>query len=653
MRAGIGWKILAAYLAVSLVVGLAFSLSTFAMERIAQAARAANQRAQRAASLLSAQVLAEQELFSALSEHLLPKPELRPQAELSRRLLERTLQTFAAQPLPSEAQPPVARILAAHRSFAAAAKALWQAPRREAVKEVLERFAVLRSLLQDLAARFPDRPEEGLPAWSKRLWLPEFLRHPVDQAQRVAAYTEALLASYRLEQALWKRLNALLSLALDPDPSRLSALAALHDPPLPAVLRTPELEPLVAERTVAMERFEAFVREALLRYQREGPEAYTAQIRAGLPALFEAVLDPTTSLRVLLEVERNRAQSELERVNASVLAFTRSLTHTAVLALLVGLLLSAFLTRTIARPLDALAVAMDRVRRNDLEVRLDVGRRRDEVGRMVEVFNAMVAELRQSRRELRAYQENLERMVAERTQQLERAQARLVQSEKLAALGELVAGVAHELNNPLTSVLGYAQLLEAGELEGEDARRALGIILQEADRARRIVQNLLTFARQRAHERGPVDVNAAIEQTVALRRYELERAGITFVLDLAADLPAIEGDLFQLQQVFLNLINNAAQAMAGSGGRIEIRTARAGDRVRIEVADTGPGIPPEHLHRIFDPFFTTKEVGQGTGLGLSISYAIIRDHGGEISAENRPEGGARFIIELPVASGSG
>ncbi len=652
MRAGVGWKILAAYLAVSSVVGLAFGLSAFAMEQVAQAARAATQRAQRAARLLSAQVLAEQELFSALSGRLLPKPELRPQAELSRRLLDRTLHDLAAQLPPPGAEPPVTRILAAHRSFAAAAEALRQAPSREAVEEVLERFAVLRSLL-DLAARFPDRPEEGLPAWSRRLWLPEFLRHPVDQARRVAAYTEALLASYRLELALWRRWNALLGLALDPDPQRLSALTALHDPPLPAALRTPELEPLVAERTAAMERFEAFVREALLRYRREGPEAYAAQIRARLPDLFEAVLDPTTSLRVLLEVERTRAQSELERVNASVLAFTRSLTRTAVLALLLGLLVSAFLTRTITRPLDALAAAMDRVRRNDLEVRLDVGRRRDEVGRMVEVFNAMVAELRESRRELRAYQEDLERMVAERTQQLERAQARLVQSEKLAALGELVAGVAHELNNPLTSVLGYAQLLEAGELEGEDARRALEIILQEADRARRIVQNLLTFARQRAHERGPVDVNAAIEQTVALRRYELERAGITFVLDLAADLPVVEGDLFQLQQVFLNLINNAAQAMAGGGGRIEIRTARVGDRVRIEVADTGPGIPPEHLHRIFDPFFTTKEVGQGTGLGLSISYGIVRDHGGEIYAENRPEGGARFTIELPAAPGSG
>jgi signal transduction histidine kinase len=652
MRAGIGWKILAGYLAVSCLVGLAFGLSALATGWIAGIARHLHQGAELMTATLAAQVLAERALFLALQERALRPPEAGVQFELTRRLLERALDALPAQ---AEIRPLLARIRSAQASFVLAVHALRESTpdrEREAAQEVLNRFAELRGLLRDLVARTPDPLEEKGTAvrWPAGWWLPDFFRQQVEHTRRMADHIRALRDSYRWEQAFWARCSALLALALDPTPQPLSALTGARLPvPGP---RIPEAQPLLAEQAAAMNRFEEFVQEALTRYRAANPEAYTAFVRTGLPQALEDVLTPTISLRAVLEVERTRFQSELERVNVSILAFTRSLTHAAILVLLLSLLVAAFLTRSITRPLDALAAAMDRVRHNDLEVRLDAGRRRDEVGRMVEVFNAMVQELRESRERLRAYQEDLERMVAERTQQLERAQARLVQSEKLAALGELVAGVAHELNNPLTSVLGYAQLLEAGELDGEDARRALGVVLQEADRARRIVQNLLTFARQRAHERGPVDVNAALEQTVALRRYELERAGVEFVLDLAWDLPLIEGDLFQLQQVFLNLINNAAQALAGARGRIEIRTAHREGRVVVEVADTGPGIPPEHLPRIFDPFFTTKDVGEGTGLGLSISYGIVRDHGGEIYAENRPEGGARFVIELPAAAPS-
>ncbi|MCS7173273.1 MAG: ATP-binding protein [Armatimonadetes bacterium] len=654
MRAGIGWKILAGYLAVSFLVGLAFGLSALATEWIADAARNLDRGARLTAAALSAQVLAERQLFLALQGRVFPAPETGVQFELTRRLAERALDTIPPQP---EVQPLLVRIRAAQAAFASAVRAFQESPpaqEREAVRRVLTRFAELRRLLRDLAARTPDPlAENGAVAWwLAQRWLPDFFRQQLEHTRHMADHTRALLDSYRWERAFWVRCNALLALALDPATQPLSALPGAGIPTTATWPRVPEAEPLLAERAAAMGRFEDFVQKALARYRTGGSEAYAAFLRSALPAILEDVLALSTSLRAALEVERTRFQSELERVNASILAFTRSLTRAAILALLLGLLTATVLTRSITRPLDALAAAMDRVRRNDLEVRLDAGRRRDEVGRMVEVFNVLVRELRESRERLRAYQEDLERMVAERTQQLERTQARLVQSEKLAALGQLVAGVAHELNNPLTSVLGYAQLLEAGELEGEDARRALGIVLQEADRARRIVQNLLTFARQQAHERGPVDVNAALEQTVALRRYELERAGVEFVLDLAQDLPPIEGDLYQLQQVFLNLINNAAQALAGGRGRIEIRTTHREGRVVVEVADTGPGIPPEHLHRIFDPFFTTKDPGQGTGLGLSISYGIVRDHGGEIYADNRLEGGARFVIELPVAAPS-
>lgn len=656
MQPGIGWKILAGYLAISLLVGLSFGVLALIGNQIVDAARSLNERAQVRASILAAAGLAERAKAALLQELVLGTSDP-TQFDVAMRLLDRELLRLM-QALPaSTALLQIAQ--ASQRAVVAAVRDLRSgAPdtRRPAALGVLRRFTALRSVLDDLSARQGDSGSveaRRLEWFGRQGWLPEFLRRLVENGRRIAAYNEAVLASHRLEMAFWERTNALLGLVLDPGPHRLRVLETSSVPPFPAGTRPPEITPLLTEHAAAMRRFDAFVRAALERYRSGGPAAYEAFVRRAFPPVFEAALDATAPIRSVLEVERGRVLDEIELLNASTLSLLGSLARLAILGLLVGVLLAALLTRHITGPLDALAEAMNRVRRGELDTRLDPRGRRDEVGEMIAAFNQMVAELGASRKRLQAYQEGLEQMVAERTQQLERTRAQLVQSEKLAALGELVAGVAHELNNPLTSVIGYAQLLESGELGPEEAQRAVGIVLQEADRARRIVQNLLTFARQRTHQRGPVDINAALEQTVALRRYELERAGVEFALDLCPDLPTIEGDLFQLQQVFLNLINNAAQAMAGSRGRIEIRTALRDGYVVIEVADTGPGIPPEHLHRIFDPFFTTKDVGQGTGLGLSISYGIVRDHGGQIYAENRPEGGARFTIELPVGTPPG
>jgi len=239
-------------------------------------------------------------------------------------------------------------------------------------------------------------------------------------------------------------------------------------------------------------------------------------------------------------------------------------------------------------------------------------------------------------------------------------QEQLIQSEKMSAIGQLVSGVAHELNNPLAGIAAFAQLLLSEKRFPPDQRTAAEMIYAEARRASRIVQNLLTFARQHKPERTPTSVNQVLDDTLELRGYELRVRGIEVAREYDDDVPDTLTDAHQLQQVFLNLITNAEQAMERrqrSGQRLTVRTRFTGSHIRIEVEDTGVGIPPNLLERIFNPFFTTKPTGSGTGLGLSISLGIVREHGGRIWAENVPGGpggggggGARFTIELPVVT---
>ena len=229
-------------------------------------------------------------------------------------------------------------------------------------------------------------------------------------------------------------------------------------------------------------------------------------------------------------------------------------------------------------------------------------------------------------------------------------QQQLIQSEKMAAIGQLVSGVAHELNNPLASVSAFAQLLLADRSLPSDHRHSADIIAGEARRAARIVTNLLTFARQHKAEKVPTDVSRVLEDTLELRAYEFSVRGIRIARDYRERVPETMADIHQLQQVFLNIVTNAEQAMAAKpNGQhlLTVRTRALPRAIRVEIEDTGPGIPPESLERIFNPFYTTKPTGSGTGLGLSISLGIVSEHGGRIWAENTGEGGARFCVELP------
>jgi signal transduction histidine kinase/CheY-like chemotaxis protein len=228
----------------------------------------------------------------------------------------------------------------------------------------------------------------------------------------------------------------------------------------------------------------------------------------------------------------------------------------------------------------------------------------------------------------------------------------LLQAEKLAALGQTISGVAHELNNPLATILSWAERLGDKMPEASPLRQGLEIILSESERAARIVRNLLTFARKRQTTRAMVDINQVVRETLALRAYEQRVSNITVIDALASGLPQVFADGHQLQQVLLNLVINAEQAMLLTNGRgvLVVRSWHDADQsaVILEINDDGPGIPDDVQPKIFDPFFTTKEVGQGTGLGLTVAYAIVHEHGGRIRLESRPRGGASFYVELPV-----
>jgi len=226
-------------------------------------------------------------------------------------------------------------------------------------------------------------------------------------------------------------------------------------------------------------------------------------------------------------------------------------------------------------------------------------------------------------------------------------QRQLVLSEKLAGLGKLVAGAGHELNNPLTAVLGYSEML-SGSVHDEGTRRGIEVIRREALRMKEIIENLLRFARQTKFERRAVTVSAVLNDVLKLRAYEIKRGGVQTVLEIAPDLPGVMVDEGLLKQVLLNILSNSLEALGPIAGRkITIEAVQRGERIQIRLCDNGPGF--SNADKAFDPFFTTKDPGKGPGLGLSVSYGIIKQHGGDIRAYNLHPSGACVLIELPIA----
>lgn len=321
-----------------------------------------------------------------------------------------------------------------------------------------------------------------------------------------------------------------------------------------------------------------------------------------------------------------RRQMYVDMRNATTLLFALLIAC----GMLFGFLTTYLFTNWIIQPVASLAKGMDRVARGDLDhkVRIESA---DELGRLVKSFNLMVRNIKE--REIRLRQISEERLST---------------MEKQVSIGRLAAGVAHEINNPLTSVLSLSMLMQ--EAAGPDDAHAedLAIIVEETTRCRKIVRDLLDFARQAPMETSLVDINSVIQETLALAsRYEAME-GIRVSLDLAPLHLQVLGDPKRLQQVFTNLISNAADACSGDGVvKITADEDSSGGYVVVKVTDSGPGIPKEHLDRVFDPFFTTKESGQGTGLGLAVSLGIVREHNGSIDLESREGQGVTVTVLLP------
>lgn len=327
-----------------------------------------------------------------------------------------------------------------------------------------------------------------------------------------------------------------------------------------------------------------------------------------------------------------------------------------IIILFVGISTVGYLYFIIVRPLHAIMRANRAAARDDDEHMYvpESEVPNDEIGEIIRQRNGVIRQLRESRHVLEQWNEELEVKVAEKTAELQRAQQHLIHTEKLVAMGQLAAGVAHEINNPLATIAAHAEdLLDLVRgLEGtpgvEDFPEALRIIEDQAYRGKRITKQLLNFARETELHIEDVDLNAAVQDTVRLVRKSLVSQGIRLDVAPGVDEPQVRTDTVQLQQVILNLVNNAADAVE-SNGRVEVRTRVEDDCAIIEVRDDGPGIAPEIRHRVFDPFFTTKPVGQGTGLGLSICHGIVSALDGTITFECPATGGTVFQVRLPIA----
>lgn len=307
-----------------------------------------------------------------------------------------------------------------------------------------------------------------------------------------------------------------------------------------------------------------------------------------------------------------------------------NLTIVALMLLIIAALVSLLWSRRITRPVERLTEAALSVGKGDFAMRVDIDTH-DEMGELAQSFNQMTDELHA------------------REEALKQAQAALIQSEKMSAFGQLSAGIAHEVKNPLAGILGYAQLSLRKLDPDHPTHRHLALIEKETKRCRAIIDNLMKFARQEKVAMEPIDINQTVEDACAIVDHQLTINQVKLHKELSSALPRCLGNANQLQQVLMNLMINAQQAMDGKAGTVTVSTrATDGPRLEIRITDTGPGIPQEIQAKIFEPFFTTKPTGKGTGLGLSVSYGIIRDHQGEIRVESQVGQGASFIITLPL-----
>jgi two-component system NtrC family sensor kinase len=346
----------------------------------------------------------------------------------------------------------------------------------------------------------------------------------------------------------------------------------------------------------------------------------------------------------------------LAKADAQLAAGSRSMVaYTAAAMLIVAVLSWLFVWRVVGGPIKALKNGTERLSRGNLGYQIEV-RSQDEVGDLAHSFNGMSLQLRAANEEIVAWAKTLEDRVEQKTRELKRAHDHVLHVEKMASIGKMAAIVAHEVNNPLSGILTYAKLLrkwlDRGEMQGDkrqEASQCLELIAIESRRCGELVKNLLTLSRTAPMNVEPTDLNVVINRCLLLVRHQLELGGIQLQLDLAGDLPRLQCDPAQIEQVLLALVTNAIDSMP-RGGNLWLRTRfhQLQEEIEVQVRDDGSGIAPELLHQIFEPFLTTKDTGHGVGLGLAISRGIVERHGGQIEVRSEVGKGTTFTVKLPT-----
>ncbi len=352
--------------------------------------------------------------------------------------------------------------------------------------------------------------------------------------------------------------------------------------------------------------------------------------------------------KVLGLVEANLSLAPLDNsIKHQGIAIT---VYVLVFLFVISVVLCTILWNLVSTPVSMLTRGMEKVAGGDLDYHLDINTK-DEIGELAHAFNAMTSDLKKAKNELVEWGNTLEKKVQEKTEAIHRAQAQLIHSEKLASLGRMAAGVAHEINSPLTGIVTFGHLLLKKFPAGTEEYEDIQVIIEQANRCSTIIKGLLGFARASAAEKAPTNINDVINHSLNIVRNKADFFNIKLLTNFDEHLAMVRADSSQLQQVFLNMIMNAADAVEGKG-TITITTKNIRDNdsdfVEVEFRDTGPGIDDENLAKIFEPFFTTKPVGKGTGLGLAVSHGIIQEHGGTVFVKTKPGEGTSFFIKLPA-----
>lgn len=324
--------------------------------------------------------------------------------------------------------------------------------------------------------------------------------------------------------------------------------------------------------------------------------------------------------------------------------------------ILIGIFIIFFIRKFVDAPIQKLMDGTREVSAMNLDTPIVV-RSGGELGELAQSFDAMRERLKQALKELNEFTESLETKVAERTEELETANQRLLRSDRLASLGQLAATVAHEINNPIFGVLNLSSLLQRIITKDgippnrvEEVRKHIDRIVDETGRVGRIVADLLAFSRRSKPQRAKTDVNSVVSSAIAILDHKLKLMNVSVAMSLREDLPPILCDASQMQQVLMNLVMNGAEAAQGRNGacvKVVTDFDRQADSVLLQVSDNGEGIPPEYLSKIFDPFFTTKEEGKGVGLGLAVVYGIVQEHRGDIEAKSDVRNGTVITVTLP------